>query len=37
MLREHAGDCFVPPGTGPLPSLTDLAGPGLPLLRSRLT
>ena len=25
MLREHAGDCFVPPGTGPLAPLTDLA------------
>ena len=24
MLREH-GDCFAPPGTGPLAPLTDLA------------
>lgn len=25
ILREHAGDCFAPPGTGPLAPLTDLA------------
>ena len=25
VLREHAGDCFAPPGTGPLAPLTDLA------------
>lgn len=25
ILRQHAGDCFAPPGTGPLAPLTDLA------------